>query len=330
MRILLITENDIVNTTGGIQTHCRYLKKNLEKAGDYVDVLDASNFSAITYLFNKPIVNSKEIFYFFRESNFDIYHFHKMSSFFVIECLRIANKLGKNIIITPHYHPFKAHKRPLLAKLFFHFKVKPILQKNNIHIISLSKREFQFFSSYSSNVTLIPGGHDIQNSMAHSKGEYLLFIGRLDSNKNFDFLQENVQSLPIKAVTNKDIKNTENISFYHKLNDAQLGKLYREALCTVIPSRYEALSLVALESLAYGTPVVVSDQVQIKDYFPSDICRVYRFNDSKEFIKILEDFKLINGQDYFKLSAKCIKETQLFSWSKMSNKIRQKYKEIKK
>lgn len=56
----------------------------------------------------------------------------------------------------------------------------------------------------------------------------------------------------------------------------------RTARCVVIPSRYESFSMTALESLALGTPVVISDQCGITQYLTDGHdCLIVRFGDTE-------------------------------------------------
>ena len=55
-------------------------------------------------------------------------------------------------------------------------------------------------------------------------------------------------------------KSNKNIKFFGKLESKDLAKYYKNALAVIIPSIVpEVFPMVALESLSYGTPIIVND-----------------------------------------------------------------------
>jgi phosphatidyl-myo-inositol alpha-mannosyltransferase len=128
-----------------------------------------------------------------------------------------------------------------------------------------------------STVTVISNGiQKVFKPLMH-KEKYILFLGRIEVNqKGIDLLIEafawfheknNEYKLIIAGTGNK--KETalvrELITKYHlhdsvvlkgKVTGAKKEELLRQAKCVVIPSRFETYSLVALEAMAHGAPVV--------------------------------------------------------------------------
>jgi glycosyltransferase involved in cell wall biosynthesis len=328
MKILIIDEA-LDSILGGISTHCKNLKINLEIMGDTVDFLSIEKFKYRS-IFNRKIVSSKILEEYIKNTDYDIYHFHGIiTSLFGLNCMKVAGKLGKKIVFTPHYHPFRYFKQPILVWLYFKFQVQPVIKEHEV--ICLSKNELHFFSNKTKKAHLIPGGHSVENKCPHHKGNYILFVGRLDKNKNFEFIQNNVNFLEIRAViptappTNN---NYHNIKYFSQISDVELSHLYQQALCTVVPSKYEALSLVALESLAHGTPVIVSDRVQVKDYFSSNVCRVYPYQNSQKFTEELKKINSMTNDEYYEASLQCIREAQHLKWEKMTEKVKCVYKSL--
>lgn len=104
---------------------------------------------------------------------------------------------------------------------------------------------------------------------------YLLYVGNAYPHKNLTNLIGSLKKLDKKyrklvvvsknnifikrifsALTEKD-KNS--ITLLEEVTDEELLVLYKNATATVIPSLMEGFGLVGLESLAVGTPIVVSD-----------------------------------------------------------------------
>jgi D-inositol-3-phosphate glycosyltransferase len=116
--------------------------------------------------------------------------------------------------------------------------------------------------------------------LGFGNGKIILFVGRIDPLKGIDKLiraipyLQNVQGLRLmiigggehsqreieqlrKLVRNLNIQDS--ITFVGLVKHSELPYFYSAADTCVIPSYYESFGLVALESLACGTPVVATD-----------------------------------------------------------------------
>lgn len=98
-------------------------------------------------------------------------------------------------------------------------------------------------------------------SQLYMKDNYFLYVGNAYPHKNVEVL--------IRAAAEADVLVLyvgKNDYFYQRLGiipktvgDAQLSGLYRHAQALVFPSLMEGFGLPALEALANGCPVIVSD-----------------------------------------------------------------------
>lgn len=118
----------------------------------------------------------------------------------------------------------------------------------------------------------------------------ILFVGTLNDNKNILKLVEAVAGLdieynlrivgkgPLKEVIvskAKELGISNKIELVGAVNKSDLPQIYREADLLVMPSLKEAFGLVALEAMACGTPVIVSNRgglAELVDNGSSGLC----------------------------------------------------------
>lgn len=101
-------------------------------------------------------------------------------------------------------------------------------------------------------------------------GKYILYAGRISNSKNFKEL--NKYFIEYKANHPSDLKlvvigkvdkgmeiiEHEDILLKGFVSDKEKNQYIKNALVTVLPSRYESLSIIVLESLISGVPVLVN------------------------------------------------------------------------
>ncbi|MCB1322860.1 MAG: glycosyltransferase family 4 protein [Leptospiraceae bacterium] len=97
---------------------------------------------------------------------------------------------------------------------------------------------------------------------------YILFCGRIDAGKGcaqlidffLEYRRENTQALHLILTGNLQLRlpTMDDIRYLGYVAEERKHALMRAALCVVVPSPYESLSYLALESLSIGTPVLVN------------------------------------------------------------------------
>lgn len=129
-------------------------------------------------------------------------------------------------------------------------------------------------------VTVIPNGvdHSIFHPTARQRiempGRYVLFVGTLEPRKNLNVLLDTWEGLSadfkgtwlvIAGASGKVFRSVkvssdiERVCFPGYVDDEALAGLYANASVFVLPSREEGFGLPALEAMACGAPVIVSD-----------------------------------------------------------------------
>ncbi len=207
-------------------------------------------------------------------NNFDIWiesFVPPLSSFF----LNLFSK--KKVVGLIHMLPANDMKRK------YKVSVKPwedlVLKARKIFIVTSeeSRDEIKNINNQA-DIAIIPNGRDLPSSVG-LRNKYVLFMGRLEfDQKGFDLLipafaksklrkkyylviagNGNDQDvLKIKSLV-RSFGISTRVRFVGRVSGNEKEKLLREALCIVVPSRFETRSLTALEALSYGKPLVTFD-----------------------------------------------------------------------
>lgn len=100
----------------------------------------------------------------------------------------------------------------------------------------------------------------------------LLFVGRFDPQKGVDYLLEQLSQchrddLHLTVIgdnviggTQIEKHNTEKVTFLGWIDHEKLASYYEKCDAVVMPSRWEAFGLVAVEAMKYGKAVIASDR----------------------------------------------------------------------
>ncbi|WP_336837778.1 glycosyltransferase [Sphingobacterium siyangense] len=102
------------------------------------------------------------------------------------------------------------------------------------------------------------------------------FIGSMDTYKGFPYLKDVLKEINIETVADWRLlvfggiigrdHELENINFMGKYNNEELENVFAQIDVLIVPSIWkETFSLITLEALSYGVPVIVSDNVGAKD-----------------------------------------------------------------
>mgnify|MGYP006288710315 CR=1 FL=1 len=123
--------------------------------------------------------------------------------------------------------------------------------------------------------------------------------------------------------------NLSSIHFLGNLPQETVAELYSIADITVVPSRVEPFGLVALESLACGTPVIASKAGGLQDFINSEVGRFFPMDDyqalASEIIGALKnnekDEKGERASDYALTN---------YSWNRVIDELLEVYNEVVK
>jgi glycogen(starch) synthase len=224
----------------------------------------------------------------------EIVHAHTYGTNQVAAANRHHRRFGTPFVLTAHFHPIWSIEGGWLRhriRGFYDRRIAGGVIRDASRIIVQTHEEERLLRSLGlalPPLEIVPPGYrplpppgpgsPSFSDRYQIPGPFLLFVGRLASNKGLLDLTEAFallaktdpsaqlvvvgedggQRAPMEARA-KALGVSDRIRLLgHVDDDALLSAAYREARLTVLPSEYEAFGLVLLESLAAGTPVVAS------------------------------------------------------------------------
>lgn len=279
----------VLKKNGGIQRHCDDLCSLFQFDKDF----------SMTIISNKmvrklPFIRKNYFCHLYETIKLldcNIVHIHGFAELSVVQAIITAKILRKKIVYSPHFHPIQYLQHPMLGKLFFACLLRPVLRFVST-IVTISEIDTKFFKKYHANVISIPHyyeGKSLQQSHTiNKKKNMILFVGRNEENKGIELLYKLPSKYEVHCVTQGILLRKDFIQ-HCSISDQELDLLYKEASLVVIPSRYEAFSYVALEAFAHGTPVVMSDRVQIASYLNGRVgYSIFKYADYPSFLNAIE------------------------------------------
>ncbi len=224
----------------------------------------------------------------------DIVHAHTYGTNQVAVARRHRARTGTPFVLTAHFHPiwsiYGGWLRHRIRGVYDRRLAGPVLAAA-ARVIVQTREEERLLRSVGvplPPVEIVPPGYaplpDPPDGrrpfpdLAGIPGPYVLFVGRLASNKGLVELLRAFAALAgddpaahlvlvgedggmrgTLAARARALGVDARVRFAgHLADEATLAAAYRDARCTVLASEYEAFGLVLLESLAQGTPVIAS------------------------------------------------------------------------
>lgn len=226
----------------------------------------------------------------------DIIHAHSYG-YFQVNVSALNRKLKTvPFVLTPHFHPewsmWGGQKRKKIRKVYDKIFATPVIQAADI-LIAHSRFEIKLMQEVMNfdpdRVRYIPAGIDFTKfkkkpgpelfrNNFNIKSKFILFVGRLASNKGLMVLADAAAAVlkeypdvkfvlvgedeSMKEKLEKKLKATDllsNFLFTGHIDDENVFRsAYGACELLVLPSEYEAFGLVLAEAMAAGKPVVAT------------------------------------------------------------------------
>lgn len=291
MKIVEYSDMPLNKNSGGGNTYVRSLTRELQKSGHKVIISDG---------LNRPrLFSNRHIAKIY--GNADVHHFQEPSISFPIAWI---NRVSTSKCVLTFHAPVSNY---LFRRLHYKF-MRYVYGKSNL-VLTSSYKNFEVLRANGVDATVIPLWADdtFHPSLGnvYDRSPYVLSVCVADnfhSYKNFTMISKIAKTL----------KERFNISCVHVgprefnlpyvkhagiVNLNQLRELYQNALTLILPSigPYEGFGLVAAESLACATPVLVSDECGVADFLEKTFVSPLKFFE-KRLIYMIEEM-LKNPRD---------------------------------
>lgn len=222
-----------------------------------------------------------------------IIHIHAWWNFVSLFSCLIAISKGSNVILSPRgtLSDYSFNNRSSFIKKTFHFLIgKPLLKRCHFHVTSDKEKTDILNLLHPKSITVIPNFVKLpeiskytQDSQLPTPTFKLLFLSRIEEKKGLDILFGSLAVLncnwtltiagngtksylnELKQLADK-LNISKQVSWINHQNEEQKFSIMQQHDVLVLPSRDENFANVVIESLAMGTPVVISNKVGLADY----------------------------------------------------------------
>ena len=282
----------------GIKEHVKTLSSYLEQTGIQVYV-----FTPSLEAMSSPLVAMKELLMLtdtlIKKERIELFHVHSLMP---LGLCSLTCKLYYNVPYVTTVHGGEIH---WIGKTQKYKRSYETILKESSKVICVSNFLFKELTSFydisKENIEVIPNGIDLERfklaeggkelkSKLHLNGEkIILYVGRLSYEKGLNILLlalkkvlERDRNVVLVIVGDGPIRNElkimslklgidSNVLFVRSLESNRLPSYYSMADVVVIPSIYEAQSLVSLEAMASGKPIIASNIGGLKEIVTNEV-----------------------------------------------------------
>jgi len=273
--MIVITHNDIYNTSGGLERAAKTFITWIERGGDPVNY-----FFGWSFLNKINLIRSHKRIFLIGHRSIPLLFW---GLFFYL--------IGKHVIWCAFWHDHKLEKTKnhYLYELFDVFFRKIYNLSDLMLVVSEHERVRIVRSEHFAKIKLATVVNIPVSMMSGPRDIDVLIVGRDVPHKRMNLIRK------LKVETNLSV--FELITNKLPVSEKKLMDTYCSAKTVMVPSLYESYSLVALEALSCGCNVVVAPGVMIKDHF-EDYANFIVLNDDiwapKNILKVIEQLQEIS------------------------------------
>jgi len=222
------------------------------------------------------------------------------------------------------------------------FEKAKFIMCNSASEKSLVERSYPFVKNNENDIA----GVGIENVEINSNDtpkayEYLIYIGRVDGAKNVDELivwftkynksLNNKMKLVLVGKNVSDLKGNEHVIFTGFISEKEKYNWLDNAKALVIPSLYESLSMVTLEAMAQGIPVIANAKCEVLENHIQQSKTGYSYTDYTSFINVINKTVSLSKDEREQMGKKSkLYVATNYSWLAILNKFERAFGIISK
>lgn len=234
-------------------------------------------------------------------------------------------------------------------------KADKIIENNDLHAQYLAS----LYNCPKSKISVVTPGIDLKVFSPKNKNEakrnvglsedqkLILFVGRIEPLKAIDVLLYAVKILKnedpqihfclwilggvakglgkseeLKRLEklSKSLDISEEVKFIGRKHQGELSSYYNASEIVVLPSHYESFGIVALEAMACGTPVIVTDTSGVSSIFGKKSPLVTSSNNPLMVAQKIKHL-LTDKNEYQKISREVLEKAAEMSWENIAEKF---------
>ena len=346
---------------GGVATYVRtIINHNNPYINDYIVL---SNYKSehswnlpreriIYYDYHRSLFSIPKAIYNIKKAiekiNPDVIYCHSTWAGFFVRVPMLLKKPKCNVLYNAHGWAFLQNIAEWKRKIYA--SIEKILSFRTNQIINVSQNEYDMAVKYgldAGKLCVIYSGISADRKSGHYNVDLpkdkinILFVGRFDLQKGIDYLLDEfvkcnrndlfLTVIGDNVINKNDYKKKykkENIKFLGWVKHDEIADYYEAVDVVVMPSRWEAFGLVAIEAMKYSTPVIVSNRGALREIiahgktgyvFPFDkgaLTKVLQMLSKEELLKLGK-----NAEKEFlkKYQESCMLKSTVFLYEKYGN-----------
>lgn len=231
------------------------------------DVINTHSPSGIMQKFRTFIQARRLLISKLTSEKIDVVHIHSASDFSFLRKIRFA-RIALNLEVKVVFHIHSGDLSRWLTEKNRSKKYSKLFSDAGISLVCLSDYWAKEFKPLLGESTVISNPiNPIHKPSAPKINGKLCLLGRNDSVKGHQFAIElvermNANGIPVNLhCTGINESHSEFVTCYGWLPDEEKVKLISSSQITLIPSKFEGLPVIALESLACGTNVLTNRSI---------------------------------------------------------------------
>lgn len=305
--IAFVGQRGIPASFGGVEKHVEELTKRLVAEGHRVISYNRSSYAPESRFYKGvrlhrlPAIPEKHFemishtilsFINLLDKDVDIVHVQSVDP----ALASFLPKIKTKVVATSHGQAYRRDKWGATAKLLSRFAERVYIHLPDARIAVSKTLKRYYESRYGCKVNYIPNAVDIttvqenvkdkvfyvkdsDSEVKLSKGDYILYVGRILPTKGVDILIDAWNRVNVSAATRRECKlaivggssytdsyvrmlktrSNETIAWLDYRYGEELKWLFNNAYAAVLPSEIEGLAITLLEAMSYGRCVIYSD-----------------------------------------------------------------------